>query len=208
MSFHETLMRFFRTNFHDEIQRLPVEGISELEEEIAARAQQQQSRSGNETDEWSGQRHGRSDSMTSANGPNGQPATAIVGQQSFFIPPLAFGQVPGAGLSPSTPTSSRRPVDTMTPLQRNLARLTRYGMSSITSGPGDRAIPNERAGAATVASEGGETSPHGSFVNVGPGTSSVSRLSVQATAKDVASTISAARSRVSRMASLNWRRNA
>lgn len=208
MSFHETLMRFFRTNFHDEIQRLPVEGISELEDEITVRSRQPMAMTPNEAgmDEWPG-RHGRTDSLTSANGANGQHMpTTVVGQASFFIPPLAFGQVPGAGLPPPTPGGSRRQVDAgrgLTPLQRNLARLTRYGMSSITSGPGDRSAQNERA---AVTSDG-DASPQGSFVNVGRGEPSISRLSMQATAKDVASSISAARSRISRMASLTWRRN-
>ena len=217
-------MRFFRTNFHDEIQRLPVEGISGLENELpinaGLRSPTRPSEDGG-VDDWPG-RHMRSDSFTAAttmsNGSGFPTATTIVGNPSFFLPPLAFGQVPGAGVPPPPPppgsagsTSLNRQPSTgrttaQTPLQRNMARLTRYGMSSITSGPGDRTAQTERT---AVGSEEGATSPQGSLINVGqPGAApSVSRVSFQATARDVASSISAAaRSRISRMNSLNFRR--
>jgi dedicator of cytokinesis protein 3 len=223
MSFHETLTRFFRTNFHDEIQRLPVEGISGLEDELpinaGLRSPTRPSQDGGGVDDWPG-RHMRSDSLTATmsmtNGGSFPPATAIVGNPSFYLPPLAFGQVPGAGVPPPPPvptgsTGPNRQTNTgrttaQTPLQRNMARLTRYGMSSITSGPGDRTGQTEKT---IVGSEEEATSPQGSLINVGqPGAApSVSRVSFQATARDVASTISAtAKSRISRMNSFSWKR--
>ena len=224
MSFHETLMRFFRTNFHDEIQRLPVEGISGLENDLpisaGLRSPARPSQDGGGVDDWPG-RHMRSDSFTAAtamsNGSSLPAGTTIVGNPSFYLPPLAFGQVPGAGVPPPPPPVSagsvglNRPPSTQrtvaqTPLQRNMARLTRYGMSSITSGPGDRAAQTERT---IVGSEEEATSPQGSLINVGqPGVApSVSRVSFQATARDVASSISAvAKSGISRMNSFNWKR--
>lgn len=223
MSFHETLMRFFRTNFHDEIQRLPVEGISGLEDELpinaGLRSPIRPSQDGGGVDDWPG-RHIRSDSLTAAtatsNGSGIPTATTIVGNPSFYLPPLAFGQVPGAGVPPPPPGSAgsmglnRAPstgrTTAQTPLQRNMARLTRYGMSSITSGPGDRTGQTERT---VVGSEEEATSPQGSLINVGqPGVAtSVSRVSLQNTARDVASSISAAaKSRISRMNSLSWKR--
>ena len=222
MSFHETLMRFFRTNFHDEIQRLPVEGISGLENELplnaGLRSPGRTSQDGGGVDDWPG-RHMRSDSLTAttamSNGSGFPTATTIVGNPSFYLPPLAFGQVPGAGVPPPPPSAgsaslTRQPstprTTAQTPLQRNMARLTRYGMSSITSGPGDRTTQTERT---VVGSEEEAISPQGSLINVGqPGIApSVSRVSIQATARDVATSISAAaKSRISRMNSFSWKR--
>jgi dedicator of cytokinesis protein 3 len=214
MSFHETLMRFFRTNYHDEIQRLPAETISELEEDTSTTGQTTLSRNGyngTNVNEWPGH-HVRSNSISTL-GIGSHTATAVVGQAGFTIPPLAFGQVPGAGIPapPPTPGGSRIFTDNtrmQTPLQRNLARLTRYGMSSITSGPGDRPAQPERT---TVTAELDATSQQGSTINVGHNhmnmAPSSSRASVQATARDVASSISAAaKSRISRMGSFSWRR--
>ena len=218
-------MRFFRTNFHDEIQRLPVEGISGLENELplnaGLRSPGRPSQDGGGVDDWPG-RHMRSDSSTAAtamsNGSGFPTATTIVGNPSFYLPPLAFGQVPGAGVPPLPPPPpsagstglNRQPstgrTTAQTPLQRNMARLTRYGMSSITSGPGDRTAQTERT---FVGSEEEAISPQGSLINVGqPGAApSVSRVSFQATARDVASSISAAaKSRISRMNSFSWKR--
>ncbi|KAG8760434.1 hypothetical protein FRC14_003131 [Serendipita sp. 396] len=214
ISFHDTLMRFFRTNFHDEIQRLPVEENAEAETDINGKAsglltRGQYERGG--VGEWPEQSGRPSSTSITINGTSGpQVATTLVGQGSFTIPPLAFGQVPGAGIPapPPTPGGSIFLTDptrnTQTPLQRNLARLTRYGMSSITSGPGDRSNMPERH----VTSDVDATSQQGSMINVGTGMAlSSSRASVQATARDVASTISAAaKSRISRMGSFSWRR--
>jgi hypothetical protein len=210
MPFHETLVRFYRQNYHDEIQRLPQETISELDEEDEMTGKTGLGRSGYETaggiDSWPGHDHGRAGSISIVGGT--QIPTTIVGQASFLIPPLAFGQVPGSGIPapPPTPSASRFLIDggrNQTPLQRNLARLTRYGMSSITSGPGDRAANTDR----NVVSEVDATSQQGSMINVGNVPLSSSRISVQGTARDVASTISAAaKSRMSRMGSFSWRR--
>jgi len=177
------------------------------------------SQDGGGVDDWPG-RHMRSDSFTAAttmsNGSGLPTATTIVGNPSFYLPPLAFGQVPGAGVPPPPPGSAgsmgldRVPstgrTTAQTPLQRNMARLTRYGMSSITSGPGDRTGQTERT---AVGSEDEVTSPQGSLINVGqPGVAtSLSRVSLQNTARDVASSISAAaKSRMSRMNSFTWKR--
>ena len=214
MSFHDTLTRFFRTNFHDEIQRLPTDASADLDPDIVAKSQSRLSRSGYEgggIGEWGESRVRANSIALSVNGTSGsQGMTTLVGQGSFMIPPLAFGQVPGAGIPgpPPTPGGSRflaEPPRQQTPLQRNLARLTRYGMSSITSGPGDRPSMPDR----NIASDVDATSQQGSMINVGngPGLAGSSRASVQATARDVASTISAAaKSRISRMGSFSWRR--
>lgn len=210
MSFHETLMRFFRTNFHDEIQRLPTETSSILEEDVSAAEQGSLSRAAYDgvvgIGDWS-DGNLRTNSISNGSA-NQHVATAFVGQGAFMIPPLAFGQVPGAGVPPPPPTpgGSHFLADSgrqQTPLQRNLARLTRYGMSSITSGPGDRPGQPDR----TMTSEVDATSQQGSMINVGATgvVNSSSRASV--TARDVASTLSAAaRSRISRMGSFSWRR--
>jgi len=136
-----------------------------------------------------------------------QPVNSMQGLTEGFQT-LAVGQVPGAGIPapPPTPSASRFLTDSgrnQTPLQRNLARLTRYGMSSITSGPGDRVAHTDR----NITSEIDATSQQGSMINVGNAPVASSRVSVQATARDVASSISAAaKSRMSRMGSFSWRR--
>jgi dedicator of cytokinesis protein 3 len=203
-------MRFFRTNFQDEIQRLPADSNSVLDEDVSARGQGGSSRGGYDTGvigvgDWSEQ-HMRANSISNGSTTQQVPTT-LVGQASFMIPPLAFGQVPSSGVAapPPTPGGSHFLPDggrNQTPLQRNLARLTRYGMSSITSGPGDRAgIPDR-----TLANEIDTSSQQGSMINVGAGmVPASSRVSVQATARDVASTLSAAKSRISRMGSFSWR---
>jgi dedicator of cytokinesis protein 3 len=210
MSFHETLMRFYRQNYHDEIERLPQDTISELDGDDEMNGNASPGRAGYEgtggIDGWPGLDHGRSGSISTVGGT--QMPTTVVGQASFLIPPLAFGQVPGSGIPapPPTPSASRFLTESgrnQTPLQRNLARLTRYGMSSITSGPGDRASHTDR----NVTSETDAASQQGSMINVGNAPLASSRVSVQATARDVASSISAAaKSRMSRMGSFSWRR--
>jgi dedicator of cytokinesis protein 3 len=199
-------MRFFRTNFQDEIQRLPADSTSVLDEDVSARGQGGLSR-GYDTGvvgvgDWSEQ-HVRANSISNGSTTQ-QPSTTLVGQASFMIPPLAFGQVPSSGVAapPPTPGSSHFLPDGgryQTPLQRNLARLTRYGMSSITSGPGDRTGLPDR----TLTSEIDATSQQGSMINVGAGM--VPTSSRVSTARDVASTFSAAKSRISRMGSFSWR---
>lgn len=205
-------MRFFRTNFQDEIQRLPADSTSVLEEDASSRGQGGLTRAGYDpgfvgVGDWTDQ-HMRANSISNGSTTQQVPATTLVGQASFMIPPLAFGQVPGAGIPapPPTPGGTHLLADgtrTQTPLQRNLARLTRYGMSSITSGPGDRAGMPDR----TMTSEIDATSQQGSMINVGAMgmVPTSSRISVQATARDVASTLSAAKSRISRMGSFSWR---
>lgn len=201
-------MRFFRTNFQDEIQRLPADSNSVLDEDVSARGQGGSSRGGYDTGvvgvgDWSEQ-HVRANSISNGSTTQ-QVSTTLVGQASFMIPPLAFGQVPSSGVAapPPTPGGSHFLPDggrNQTPLQRNLARLTRYGMSSITSGPGDRAGMPDR----TLTSEVDATSQQGSMINVGAGI--IPASSRVSTARDVASTLSAAaKSRISRMGSFSWR---
>jgi dedicator of cytokinesis protein 3 len=141
LEFHETLERFFRKNYNEEIQRLSFEIP---------------------TTSLSRPGHSYTSSLTDA--PSIVPSrssSASTTRAPFSIPPL---QLPGSHISPpQSPlatfvSSASQP----TRLQKHMAHLARHGMNAVASGPGegvvDAGIP--RSDSLSV------TSPQGSFVNV------------------------------------------
>ncbi|KAF8891672.1 C2 domain in Dock180 and Zizimin proteins-domain-containing protein [Infundibulicybe gibba] len=148
--FHETLERFFRKNFHEEIRRLAADGISEsitISPSLGTQSLTTTSQYQTSQYEQSLKRSRSSNSTT-----RGAP---------FVIPPLQLGQSmmpqPSSLQTPDSPTHSM-PFK-QTPLQRNLAHLTRHGFNGVSSAPG------ENGGSDSLSAE----SPHNSFVNVGHG---------------------------------------
>ncbi|KAF5386256.1 hypothetical protein D9615_002431 [Tricholomella constricta] len=142
--FHETLEKFFKKNFREEIRRLAADGLSEtIPPSITAGSSYQQS-----LYEQSLQR---------------TMSTSSTARGNLVLPPLQLGQssmTPASSSSypPQSPTSTKNlpPHFKQTPLQRHLAHLARHGINGVSSAPG------ESGGSDSLSVE----SPRNSFVNV------------------------------------------
>ncbi|KAI0305423.1 C2 domain in Dock180 and Zizimin proteins-domain-containing protein [Multifurca ochricompacta] len=144
LAFHETLEKFFRKNFNEEIQRLSFEFPTEREIDSSLR-QPDASYAPSLTDVTSIIPSGSSASTTRAH---------------FAIPPL---NLPGPHITPpQSPVATLAGTATQpTRLQKHIAHLARHGMNAVSSGPGegiDTSVP--RSDTLSVGS------PQGSFVNV------------------------------------------
>ncbi|KAH9083888.1 C2 domain in Dock180 and Zizimin proteins-domain-containing protein [Lactarius deliciosus] len=142
LEFHETLEKFFRKNFHEEIQRLSFEIPAD---------------------------HGVASSLSRPYHSYASSLTSIVPSSSsasttrapFSIPPL---QLPGSHITPpqsplaSFASSAAQP----TRLQKHIAHLARHGMNAVASGPGEGVVDSAVPGSGTLS----VISPQGSFVNV------------------------------------------
>ncbi|KAF7315306.1 hypothetical protein MIND_00045100 [Mycena indigotica] len=185
--FHETLEKFFRKNFRDEIRRL---GLDVPDPSSPSYVPRQPSQYPSSTYEQSVKR-----SLTST-------VSTTKPRAPFFIPPLQLGT---SVISP-VPTSPRSPISPpdiihqrQTPLQRHLAHLARHGINGVSSAPGDT------GGSDSLSAE----SPHNSFVNVGNGVHAVSGAKMSgasvATSKSFTS-FGSLKGRFSRFGSLNFGR--
>lgn len=150
--FHETLEKFFRKNFHDEIQRLPNDSNSDHFSLPASKTLSFQTYPG-----ASDNQDARKRSISSVNG------------QTFAITSHQFSRsAPSLYLPPSTtPGDLSAP---RSPLQRNLAHLVRYGMNGISSAPVERSIDLSES-----RSQSPPNNESGSFVNVVPAMPTVLR---------------------------------
>ncbi|KAJ7622830.1 C2 domain in Dock180 and Zizimin proteins-domain-containing protein [Mycena polygramma] len=183
--FHETLEKFFKKNFRDEIRRLGLETASDPILPPRATSQYPPSQY-----EQSVKR-----SLTSN-------ASTTRPRVPFFIPPLQLGRPvmspPMSPLSPTSPVDAQPPVK-QTPLQRHLAHLARHGINGVSSAPGDT------GGSDSLSAE----SPHNSFVNVGNGVHAVPGAKMSgasvATSKSFTS-FGSLKGRFSRFGSLNFGR--
>ncbi|KAJ7287715.1 C2 domain in Dock180 and Zizimin proteins-domain-containing protein [Mycena rebaudengoi] len=182
--FHETLDKFFKKNFRDEIRRL---GLDVAVDSVApSRTTSQYPTSAYE--------QSMKRSMSTVSTTRARP---------FFIPPLQLGR-PVMSPPPMSPRSPTSPVDAgppakQTPLQRHLAHLARHGINGVSSAPGDI------GGSDSLSAE----SPHNSFVNVGNGVHAVPGAKVSgasvATSKSFGS-FGSLKGRFSRFGSLNFGR--
>lgn len=145
--FHETLEKFFKKNFREEIRRLAVDGLSES----AGMTPLHQSHSRDVShyqpslNEQSLQR-----SMSTASAARGGyviPALQV-GRSAITPPPLPSQPSPNGNHIP--------PASKQTPLQKHLAHLAKHGINGVSSAPG------ENGGSDSLSVE----SPHNSFVNV------------------------------------------
>lgn len=111
LPFHETLEKFFRKNFRDEIRRLVVEDVSATSPSVGAGHYEQSLQNSNST---------------------------ISTRRPFTIPPLQLGRsiLTSPVQSPSSPIEEA-PTVKQTPLQRHLAHLTKHGINGVSSAPGE-----------------------------------------------------------------------
>ncbi|KAJ7188388.1 hypothetical protein C8R46DRAFT_1183883 [Mycena filopes] len=186
--FHETLEKFFKKNFRDEIRRLGLEASDPISPSLGPRQASQYPPSAYE--------QSVKQSMTST-------VSTTRPRVPFFIPPLQLGRTATSPppMSPRSPTSppDAQPPARQTPLQRHLAHLARHGINGVSSAPGDT------GGSDSLSAE----SPHNSFVNVGNGVHAVPGAKMSgasvATSKSFTS-FGSLKGRFSRFGSLNFGR--
>ncbi|PFH51985.1 hypothetical protein AMATHDRAFT_74495 [Amanita thiersii Skay4041] len=183
--FHETLEKFFKKNFRDEIKRLAMDGSSETDT-ISPSLRS---------------RHNQSDHEQAV---HRSVSTSSNLRRGFVIPPLNLGRS-AMTPPPLSPQLSMSPDNVLPPakqtiLQRHLAHLARHGMTGVSSAP-------ENGGSDSFSVE----SLHNSFVNVGTSASTpqVSGTSVAASTIGSIGSFGSLKGRLSRFGSLNFsRRNA
>ncbi|KAK7057298.1 C2 domain in Dock180 and Zizimin proteins-domain-containing protein [Favolaschia claudopus] len=184
--FHETLEKFFKKNFRDEIRRLGLEAASDPLSP-SARVISQYPPSAYE--------QSVKQSVTSS-------TSTTRPRVPFLIPPLQLGRPimspPMSPRSPMSPPDAPPPIK-QTPLQRHLAHLARHGINGVSSAPGDT------GGSDSLSAE----SPHNSFVNVGSGVHAVPGAKMSgasvATSKSFTS-FGSLKGRFTRFGSLNFGR--
>jgi len=185
--FHETLDKFFKKNFRDEIRRLAVD--SDAISVSTTRSQQY------------------SYEQTSTYGDSVKRSMSSSSTARYNMPPLNVGRsvLTPAYDSPISPgaESNGSPHSKQTPLQRQIAHLTRHGINGVSSAPGDL------AGTDSLSAE----SPHNSFVNVGNGIHSTpaaqtSSASVAGSYMGSMGSLGSLRGRFSRFGSLRFGRSA
>ncbi|KAF8629268.1 hypothetical protein AX17_005847 [Amanita inopinata Kibby_2008] len=181
--FHETLEKFFKRNFRDEIKRLAMDGMSDTDT-ISPSLRSHHNRSSDY--EQSVQR---------------SVSTASAGRRGFLIPPLHLGRSvmtppPLSPLSPVSPDNIVPPVK-QTILQRHLAHLARHGINGVSSGP-------DIGGNDSFSAE----SSHNSMVNIGNAgsTTQVAGTSVAASTIGSIGSFGSLKGRLSRFGSLNFSR--
>lgn len=183
-SFHETLERFFRKNFPEEIRRLSMEA-SPIASSISPTSRIPPIFPGT---------HQRNRSQSS---------NLTAGKNPFYIPPLQLGRpvVTPPPISPRTLHNNVNhdppiPSNKQTPLQRNLAHLARHGFHGVSSGPAEASNSDSISAG----------SPHGSFVNVGSTIPAASTSGASVTTSNFGNSIGSIKGRFSRLGSLNFGR--
>lgn len=219
--FHDTLERFFRKNFPEEIRRLSMDA-SPITPPISPSARYLPRGQGSLL-----HLHERNHSEVS------NVTNTTMPSKNFYIPPLQLGRPvvtpppaspvsirtqtaadgvsgsnPGSGVASSAASAHTLalavPYSKQTPLQRNLAHLARHGFPGVTVGPG----PGTESGTGFMGGSGSLSagSPQGSFVNVGstlPGTSTIASGAASVVTSGMTS-IGSLKGRFSRLGSLNF----
>ncbi|KAF9562776.1 cytoplasmic protein [Agrocybe pediades] len=188
--FHETLDKFFKKNFRDEIRRLAVDSDAIT---VSTTRSQPYASSYDQTSMYGEDSVKRSMSTSSTARYNMPPLN--VGR-SVLTPTLE------SPVSPSGDSNGGSPPAKQTPLQRQIAHLTRHGINGVSSAPGDM------AGADSLSAE----SLHNSFVNVGNGihgtpAAQTSGTSVAGSYMGSMGSLSSLRGRFSRFGSLRFGRS-
>lgn len=188
LSFHETLEKFFRKNFQDEIRRLAADGASD-----------------NATISSVSRSHPLPGSSQYPTPLYDQPikrsmSSASTTRQLHVIPPLQVGRQPLSLTPPSlSPLTTRGATEIpagskQTPLQRHLAHLARHGINGVSSAPGD-------SGDTASISAG---SPNESFVNVVNGLPAAAVSNASVANSNLGSSVGSLKGRFSRFGSLNF----
>jgi dedicator of cytokinesis protein 3 len=216
--FHDTLERFFRKNFFEEIRRLSIDAISPIESSPISR------------------HPAHMGSLTHLHERNRSQASNVTGvtarSKNFYIPPLQLGNSVVTP-PPASPRSLRTqtvadgvsvtghgaplphngvgavPYNKQTPLQRNLADLARNGLTGIGMGGSGPSLGYE-PGMSSMTIGGDTSSPHGSFVNVGATLPPVATLAGSAASlmtSNIGNSIGSIKGRFSRLGSLNFGRH-
>lgn len=191
--FHETLEKFFKKNFRDEIRKLAVDGASDtMTISPSLRSHNLPTTSQYQSSMYEQSLKRSMSSSSTARGP-------------FVIPPLQLGRSmmspqPTTSQSPVSPTNGPAGIK-QTPLQRHLAHLARHGINGVSSAPGDA------GGSDSLSAE----SPHNSFVNVGNGVhgshaAQMSGASVATSTMGSIGSFGSLKGRFSRFGSLNFSR--
>jgi dedicator of cytokinesis protein 3 len=162
--FHETLMKFFRKNFRDEIRKLVVDDGTDS---LMSPNGPQRFPDGPYTPSTPYDTYPGSVSLSRS-----FSTSSSQRNNTYVIPPLQLGKntltpPPGspAGAAHNilgSGSSQQLPPTKQTPLQRHLAHLTKHGINAVSSSPGQ--MPADDGSSPTE-------SPHNSFVNVGNGSS-------------------------------------
>ncbi|KII92851.1 hypothetical protein PLICRDRAFT_696130 [Plicaturopsis crispa FD-325 SS-3] len=187
--FHETLEKFFKKNFHEEIRRL---GLDDMSERMGSSLR---SHTVAGTSQYQGSiRDQESLNRTMSGGSNSRPP--------FSIQPL---QVAGRSLTPPPPSpqSTRGgsmetlPQATRTPLRRHLDHLATHGINGVSSAPGESNAGNESLSA---------ESPHESSFVITGNSAPAAALSGTSLATSNLGSLGSLRGRFSRFGSLNFGR--
>lgn len=145
--FHDTLEKFFKKNFREEVRRLVVDGLSES----AGITPSLKSHS-RDTSHYQPSLYEQSLQRSMS--------TASTARGGYIIPALQVGRsaITPPPLPSQIPSSSNNipPLSKQTPLQKHLAHLAKHGINGVSSAPG------ENGGSDSLSAE----SPHNSFVNV------------------------------------------
>ncbi|KAF9264233.1 cytoplasmic protein [Marasmius fiardii PR-910] len=157
LPFQETLEKFFKKNFREEITRLGIEEPGETDT-ISPSIRSVRQATTAPTSQYQPSLYAASVS--------GAPSVSSTRRIPYTLPPFQFGGGSSALIPP--PLSSLVDPDTQnsvhgnsqTPLQRHLAHLARHGINGVSSAPGE-----SQGGSDSFSGE----STHNSFVNVGNG---------------------------------------
>ncbi|KAG7090843.1 hypothetical protein E1B28_009925 [Marasmius oreades] len=211
LPFQETLGKFFRKNFREEIARLGLEDPGEtdtISPSIRSGPQDRSTTSQYQSSQYQSSIYPASVSgATSASSarriPYTLPGLQFGGSSALAPPPLS----PQSCVDPDMHTSGYGIINTQTPLQQHLAHLARHGINGVSSAPGE-----SQGGSDSFSAE----SPNNSFVNVGNGihgslaggaaqssSASVINSNVGGSTSSIAGSI---KGRISRLGSLNFGR--
>ncbi|KAF9529304.1 cytoplasmic protein [Crepidotus variabilis] len=195
--FHETLEKFFKKNFREEIRRLAMDGMSDS---ISSLSRSHTLAMPLSTSQYQGSSYENSikrSASTSSAPRYGLPSLQL-GRSATMTPPL---ESPTSGpLNINGSINGASSSSKQTPLQRHLAHLARHGINGVSSAPG------EPVGGDSLSAE----SPHNSFVNVGNGLPPNQTIGVPPSAASVApsymgslNSFGSIRGRLSRFGSLS-----
>lgn len=127
LPFHETLERLFQKNFSEEIIRLPLESAVEVRDFTRSASPSLNTPTSLRNNLL------RKRSESSFPEPSGISSPTQAGKTTPGLTPIS--PTASYNLLNGTDSSGRRQ---QTPLQKHLAHLARYGMTGVSSGPGDR----------------------------------------------------------------------